>query len=107
MYLVIFTLRILVATGSAREVDDRALFVASFLYGFNTLCLTFRAFGHVMEQSKHVGTIQIALFDILSDIRIVLGQFVVATLAFSFALAKVLMAEKTFIGETEEDANDM
>ena len=59
-----------------------------------------------MEQSKHVGTIQIALFDILSDIRIVLGQFVVATLAFSFALSKVLMAEKTFIGESGH-ANDM
>lgn len=100
VYLVIFILRIYVATWSARVVDDRALFVASFLYGFNTLCLTFRAFGHVMEQSKHVGTIQIALFDILSDIRIVLGQFVVATLAFSFALAKVYMAEKTLIGES-------
>jgi len=87
-------------------VDDRVLFVASVLYGLNTICLTLRAFGQVMEQSKHVGTIQIALFDILSDIRIVLGQFIVATLAFSFALAKVLMAEKTFLGESGH-ANDM
>jgi len=87
-------------------VDDRTLFVASFLYGFNTLCLTFRAFGHVMEQSKHVGTIQIALFDILSDIRIVIGQFIVATFAFSFALAKVFMAEYTLVGESGH-ANDM
>ena len=106
-YLVILTLRIYVATRSVREVDDRALFVASFLYGFNTLCLTFRAFGHVMEQSKHVGTIQIALFDILSDIRIVLGQFIVATMAFSFALAKVFMAEKTLIGESGHEYNNM
>lgn len=59
-----------------------------------------------MEQSKHIGTIQIALFSILSDIRIVLGQFVVAVLAFSFALAKVYMAEKIFIGESR-DAHDM
>lgn len=59
-----------------------------------------------MEQSKHVGTIQIALFDILSDIRIVIGQFIVATLAFSFALVKVFMAEQTFIGESGH-ANDL
>ena len=106
MYLVILIVRIYVARGSSREVDDRALFVASFLYGFNTLCLTFRAFGQVMEQSKLLGPFQIALFDILRDILLVLGQFIVATLAFSFALAKLLMAEKTFIGESGV-ANDM
>lgn len=106
VYLTIFILRIYVVAWVEQGMNNRALFVASFLYGFNTLCLTFRAFGHVMEQSKHVGTIQIALFSILSDIRIVLGQFVVAILAFSFALAKVYMAEKTFIGESR-DAVDM
>lgn len=106
VYLAIFLLRVYVATWSEQGVNNRALFVASFLYGFNSLCLTFRAFGHVMEQSKHIGTIQIALFSILSDIRIVLGQFVVAILAFSFALAKVYMAEKIFIGESR-DAHGM
>ncbi|KAJ7330694.1 hypothetical protein OS493_021621 [Desmophyllum pertusum] len=88
-------------------MNDRAVAIASYLYAFNTLCLTFRAFGHVMEQSKHVGTIQIALFSILSDIRIVFGQFVVAVLAFSFAIAKVYMAEQSYItnGSDAPDTN--
>ncbi|KAL9954088.1 hypothetical protein ACROYT_G041582 [Oculina patagonica] len=102
VYLATFLLRVYVATCSKQGVNNRALLISSFLYGFNSLCLTFRAFGHVMEQSKHIGTIQIALFSILSDIRIVLGQFVVAILAFSFALAKVYMAEKIFIGESRD-----
>ena len=59
-----------------------------------------------MEQSKRLGTIQIALLSILSEIPIVLGQFTVAVLAFSFALTKVFKAEQTFIGETS-DADGM
>lgn len=114
VYSVIFILRISVVTSSGSVMNDRAVAIASYLYAFNTLCLTFRAFGHVMEQSKHVGTIQIALFSILSDIRIVFGQFVVAVLAFSFAIAKVYMAEQSYIANGSDapdtngsDAHDM
>lgn len=106
VYVVIFILRVYVAIWSRQLTNNRALWVASFFYGFNTLCLTFRTFGHVMEQSKRLGTIQIALLSILSEIPIVLGQFTVAVLAFSFALTKVFKAEQTFIGETS-DADGM
>lgn len=103
IYLVILILRAYVVTSSRPVRNNRVLVIASYLYGVNALGLSFRAFGHIMEQSKRVGTIQIALFSILSDIRIVLGQFLVAILAFSFAITKVYIAEKSFIGN-ESDA---
>ena len=77
--------------------NNRALAMVGYLYGFNTLCLTLRTFGHVMEQSKLVGTIQIALFSILKEIQIVFGQFVAILLAFSIAVTKVYMTEKSFL----------
>jgi len=50
-----------------------------------------------MEQSKLVGTIQIALFSILKEIQIVFGQFAAILLAFSIAVTKVYMTEKSFL----------
>ena len=49
-----------------------------------------------MEQSKDVGTIQIALFSILKEIIVIIWQFTAAILAFSIAITKVYVAEKSF-----------
>ncbi|KAJ7379858.1 hypothetical protein OS493_012610 [Desmophyllum pertusum] len=87
-------------------MNNRALAIAGYFYSFNTLCLTLRAFGSVMEQSRQVGPIQIALFSILTDIRIVFWQFAAGILAFSIAITKVYMAEKSFIANGS-DGNGM
>ena len=85
-------------------MNNRVLAITGYLYSFNTLCLTFRVFGHILEQSKDVGTIQIALFTILKDIRVIIWQFTAAILAFSIAITKVFMVEKSF---TASGSNDM
>lgn len=97
MYLVIFSLRIATFIISGSVVNNRVLIIAGYLYSFNTLCLTFRVFGHVMEQSKDVGTIQIALFSILKNIRTIIWQFTAAIVAFSIAITKIYMAEKSYV----------
>jgi len=97
VYLVIFSLRIATFIISGTVVNNRVLIIAGYLYSFNTLCLTFRVFGHVMEQSKDVGTIQIALFSILKNIRTIIWQFTAAIVAFSIAITKIYMAEKSYV----------
>ena len=57
-----------------------------------------------METIKGVGVIQIALFDILGDIATIFWQFVAAILAFSIAITKVYVAEKSYI--SKENQND-
>ncbi|KAJ7379864.1 hypothetical protein OS493_012617 [Desmophyllum pertusum] len=106
VYLIIFTLRLATVIASGSEMNNRALAIAGYFYSFNTLCLTLRVFGSVMEQSRDVGTIQIALFSILTDIRIVFWQFTAAILAFSIAITKVYMVEKSFIANGS-DGNDL
>lgn len=95
--MVIFSLRIATFIISGSVVNNRVLIIAGYLYSFNTLCLTFRVFGHVMEQSKDVGTIQIALFSILKNIRTIIWQFTAAIVAFSIAITKIYMAEKSYV----------
>lgn len=84
-------------------MNNRVLAVAGYLYGVNTLCLTFRVFGQILEQFKDVGTVQIALFTILKDISVVIWQFTAAILAFSIAITKVFMVEKSFIASGSND----
>ena len=55
-----------------------------------------------MEQQKDVGTIQIALFSILRDVRTVLWQFLAVILAFSIAITKIYMSERSFIANKSE-----
>ena len=78
-------------------VNNRPLIVSGYLYGLNTMILTFRVFGQVMETVKGLGTIQIALFSIISDVATIFWQFAAAILAFSFAITKVYMTEISFI----------
>ena len=67
--------------------------------------LTLRAFGNLMETSKNIGSIQIALFQIMGDVVTIFWQFTAVTLAFSMAVTKVFMAEKSYVTShtTEND----
>ncbi|KAJ7358917.1 hypothetical protein OS493_020758 [Desmophyllum pertusum] len=106
VYLIIFTLRLVIVVMSGSEMNNRALAIAGYFYSFNTLCLTLRVFGYVMEHSRQIGPIQMALFSILADIRVIFWQFAAAILAFSIAITKVYMAEKSFIANGS-DGNDI
>ena len=97
IYLMILTLRIVTWVIGGSVANNRALVIAGYLYSFNTFCLTLRTFGHTMEQSKDVGIIQIALFTILKDIRAIIWQFMAVIVAFSMAITKIYMSEKSFV----------
>lgn len=99
VYTCTFLLRIVTWSSSQSVVNNRSLVVAGYLYGLNTMILTFRVFGQVMETVKGLGTIQIALFSIIRDIATILWQFVATVIAFSFAITKVYMSEKSFLTE--------
>ena len=102
IYSIILILRIVTWVNGGSVANNRTLIIAGYLYSFNTLCLTLRAFGQVMEQQKDVGTIQIALFSIVRDVRIVLWQFLAVILAFSIAITKIYMSERSFIANKSE-----
>lgn len=82
---------------SESVTNNRALVIAGYFYGLNTMFLTLRAFGHLMEATKGIGAIQIALFHIIGDVITIFWQFIAAILAFSMAVAKVFMAEKSYV----------
>ena len=102
IYFVILMLRIVTWVNAGSVANNRALVIAGYLYGLNTLLLTLRTFGQVMEQLKDVGTIQIALFSIPKDVRTVLSQFLAVFLAFSFVITKIYMSERSFIANESE-----
>ena len=97
VYFIILILCVTTWLTSASEMNDRVLATAGYFYSFNTLCLTLRVFGNVTEQLRSLGVIQIALFGIIKDVGTIVLQFVAAMLAFSMAITKVFMAEKSFI----------
>ena len=63
--------------------------------------LTLREFGHVRETTKQTGPIQIAFFHILSDIATIFWQFIATILAYSIAMTKAYVAEKSFISDNK------
>ena len=73
--------------------------IAGYLYGLNTMLLTFRAVGSILETFKGVGSLQIALFHIIRDAMVVVLHFVAITLAFASAITKVFVAEKSMVKE--------
>jgi len=97
IYCFTFLLRVITWALSTSVTNNRALVIAGYLYGLNTMFLTLRAFGHVMETIKGVGVIQIALFHIIGDIATIFWQFIATILAFSIAITKVYVAEKSFL----------
>ena len=99
IYSVTFLLRMVTWALSTSVTNNRALVIAGYLYGLNTMFLTLRAFGHVMETIKGIGAIQIALFHIIGDIATIFWQFIAAILAFSIAITKVYMAERSYISK--------
>ena len=105
IYLVTFLLRMATWALSESVINNRALVIAGYFYGLNTMFLTLRAFGHLMEATKTIGTIQIALFQIMGDVITIFWQFTAVTLAFSMAVTKVFMAEKSYVTShtTEND----
>ncbi|CAH3019062.1 unnamed protein product, partial [Porites evermanni] len=102
IYFIILILRIVTWVNAGSVANNRALVIAGYMYSFNTLCLTLRAFGQVTEQLKDVGTVQIALFSILKDVRTVLSQFLAVILAFSIAITKIYISERSFIANESE-----
>ena len=64
-----------------------------YLYGLNTLFLTIRTCCFLIEQSKTVGIIQIAFFEILEDVSVVFVQFAAVLVAFSITLTKIFMTD--------------
>ena len=99
IYLTTFILRVVTWALSVSVTNNRGLVISGYLYGLNTMFLTLRAFGHLMETTKRIGTIQIALFHIIGDVATIFSQFVATILAFSLAATKVYMAEQSYVKE--------
>ena len=99
IYFATFVLRMVTLAVSKSVTKDRSLVIAGYFYGLNAMFLTLRAFGHVMETTNQIGPIQIALFRILNDLVTIFWQFIAANLAFSIAITKVYVAEKSFISQ--------
>ena len=93
----ILPLRIVTWLESDLITNNRALVIPGYLYGFNTMLLTFRAFGSILETYQGVGTIQIAFFHIVRDVVVVVLHFLAITLAFASTITKVYVAEKSLV----------
>ena len=94
IYSVIFALRMITLARSTRIFQNPTVDAANYMYGLNTMCLTLRFFGSVLECTQSTGVVQIALFKIIGHIVIIFWQFLVATLAFSLAITKVFLMER-------------
>lgn len=99
IYLTTIILRMVTWALSGPVINNRVLAVTGYLYGLNTMLLTLRAFGHVMETTKRIGAIQIALSHIIGDVVTIFWQFLATILAFSLAATKVYMTEKSYVLE--------
>ena len=93
--LVIFVLR-LVTSHSSSAVQNRTLAVANYLYGLNAMLLTLRVLGSILESKRKAGVMQIALFRIVGNVKVIFWQFSVAVLAFSMAITKIFMADRSY-----------
>ena len=93
----ILPLRIAAWVESESVNNNRILAIAGYLYGFNTMFLTFRAFGSILETTKFVGTVQIAFFHIIGDAVVVVVHFLAITIAFASTITKVFVVERTMV----------
>ena len=100
IYVVTFLLRMVTWGVSTSIPGNKALVIAGYFYGLNTMILTLRVFGHLMETSKATGTTHIALISIV-DVAIIFVQFTVGVLAFSLAITKIYVAERSYISTGE------
>ena len=74
--------------------QNRAVDVAAHFYGFNTMLLTSRAFGSLLESFEGVGTIQIALFHVVRDVGVIVVHVFLITLEVSTVLTKVFVNDR-------------
>lgn len=82
--------------------DNRTLEIAGYFYGFNTMLLTLRAFGSILEAFEGFGTVQIAFFNIIRDAIVLVLQFVAITVAFSSTITKVFIVKRSKLTEDSE-----
>ena len=101
IYVATFMLRMVTWGVSASATGNKALVIGGYFYGLNTMILTLRVFGHLMETNKATGTTHIALISIIEDVAIIFFQFLVGILAFSMAITKIFVAEGSYISSTE------
>lgn len=96
-YVVTFILRMFTWATSVAVANNRPLAVAGCLYGFITMFLALRTFGHVMECTRGMGPTQIALFFIIWDVLVIFWQFVATIVAFSLVITKIFVSEKYYL----------
>ena len=96
VYIILLVLRIIAWSVHVSIHKNRLLAVSGYLYGLNAMVITLRVFGHMMESNAHLGTIQIALLQIIGSCLAILGQFLAALIAFSLAITKVYVAEISY-----------
>ena len=77
--------------------------MAGYLYGLIGMILTLRVFCSVMEYMKEIGAIQIALFFILWDVLAIFWHFLTTILAFSLAITKIYVVEKSYVSNDASD----
>ena len=102
-FCAIFPVRIVTWAVSESIANNRAILIAGYFYGFNTMLLTVRVFGSILETFEGVGTIQIALFHIIRDAVVVVLHFAAITLAFSITMTKVFVAETSMLAKDADD----
>lgn len=96
IYIALLAVRMTAWLLHAAVHNNRVLAVSGYMYGVNAMIITLRVFGHLMEANASLGTIQIALLQIIGSCLAVLGQFLTALLAFSLAITKVYVAEISY-----------
>ncbi|XP_031555641.1 short transient receptor potential channel 2-like, partial [Actinia tenebrosa] len=98
VYAVLLILRVITWSVDTSISNNPLLAGAGYLYGINSMLLTLRVFGHIMELKAKHGAIQIALFQITENIIAVFGQLLIVIFAFSLAIFKIRTTQISFDG---------
>ena len=104
IFAVIFFLRMDTLSTSRFVTQNSVLAAANYMYGLNTMFLTLRVFGHILEAKRSIGPVEIALFKIIGEVMTIFWQFLAVILAFSLAITKVFLTERSYI-ELREKGN--
>ena len=99
MYFLIVVLRMVTIIRGGDPYHNRLLEIVNYLYGVNTMLLVLR-FSSILELSSRIGPLQIALFQMLIDLMIILFQFFFVITAFSVAITKIYVAEMSYLTPT-------
>ena len=101
LHALIFVLRIASIVRGGDPYNNRLLEVVNYFYGINTLLLVLR-FSSILEASKTVGPLQLALCRMCLDLFTILIQFAFVIVAFSVAITMVCTAENLYLTPTRE-----